>query len=366
MRCKPAIPAILRAVKDREWMRLAELRELFLSGEAGEDYWRSEHDLELYHRFFGQRIAWKWSCVLAELRSRGWHAPQGEFFDWGCGSGVALRSLLEDQGQAARSARLHDRSGRALEFARKQILATFPDLPLSSSPASADEAPALLLISHVLPELDEAGKDELAACASRSTAIIWIEDGSRSTSRKLCAMRDRLLEGGAFAPIAPCPHDAACGVLAAGQDEQWCHHFARPAGDVYTNADWSHFSRRLGIDRRSLPYSFLVLDRRPAAAGVGGEEQPSAAEGRTRGRIIGRPSMRKGHAMLHVCEAAGVRECRLLQRADKALFKDLKDCAGQTLAFTWKRDGERLSALERELPPLPDEADDEVAEQAGS
>src|SRR5207244_1564733 len=78
-------------------------------------------------------------------------------------------------------------------------------------------------------------------------------------SRRLIAIREELL--GPFHVVAPCPHQGRCGLLAPGNERHWCHHFAEPPAEAFQSADWRRFSTELGIDLRSLPVSFLVLDR---------------------------------------------------------------------------------------------------------
>ena len=79
-----------------DWPALDRLREGFLSGTAGAaDYWRSASDVASYDLTYAQRIGWKWDAVLAALALRGWKPPAGPLVDWGCGSGIAHRCVLE-------------------------------------------------------------------------------------------------------------------------------------------------------------------------------------------------------------------------------------------------------------------------------
>ena len=110
-----------------------------------------------------------------------------------------------------------------------------------------------------------------------------------------------------------------------GHERDWCHLFARPPAEVHTTGEWSEVHRELRIDLRSLPYSFLAL-RRAAV------EPPSGA------RLLGRPRFQKGRVLLDLCDAAGVETAPMLQRSDKALFKALKDTAGE-LVLMEREDG---------------------------
>src|ERR671925_1342359 len=79
-----------------DWAALDRLRDTFLAGErGGATYWTSRSDLENYDFTFAQRIAWKWDAVLRELKLRGWSPPSETLLDWGCGSGIAGRRVIE-------------------------------------------------------------------------------------------------------------------------------------------------------------------------------------------------------------------------------------------------------------------------------
>jgi hypothetical protein len=75
----------------------------------------------------------------------------------------------------------------------------------------------------------------------------------------------------------------------------------------------------MGIDLRSVPFSYLVLDRRPDPAPVASvpEEMPVV-------RLLGEPRMYKGYAKLFQCSSHGVDELVLQKRTDPPLFKRLE------------------------------------------
>ncbi|MEI9898477.1 MAG: hypothetical protein WDN28_32635 [Chthoniobacter sp.] len=75
-------------------------------------------------------------------------------------------------------------------------------------------------------------------------------------------MRERLRD--TFTPIAPCTHNVRCGMLTVKNAPHWCHHFARPPSAIFQDARWADFGKEIGIDLRSVPYSFLVLARTPS------------------------------------------------------------------------------------------------------
>jgi SAM-dependent methyltransferase len=324
-----------------DWRRLAQLRASFLGAEdrrAGTQiapYWTGERDLELYDATFGQRIAWKWRAVLHELDLRG-RMPTGELIvDWGCGSGTAARTYFAHvKAPAGTRAVVFDHWREASEFAREQLMAEQPQLDVSTERPREGCDPDVLLVSHVLDELGTSERRELLDVARRSRAVLWVEAGSRAVSRELSKLRDELL--GDFDVVAPCTHRAACGMLAAGNEENWCHHFARPPGEAFTTAHWRAFAEELGVDLRSVPYSFLALVRR----------SDTSAQSNANARLLGRPRMLKGRALIDVCDESGVRELQLLQRTDKALFKHLDDCAGEPLLYRIEVDDKRITSIE--------------------
>jgi SAM-dependent methyltransferase len=292
------------------WSALARLRAAFLDGSAGAaDYWQSESDLRSYDATFAQRIGWKWDYVLAELQRRGWSPPAGELLDWGCGSGIAHRAFLDHFGaDSVTRLNLWDRSTPALDYAQGRARAKFPGLPVHRGIPGAQ---AILLVSHVLTELAPVALDELLGLVARATCLLWIEPGTHAVSRALIAVRERLL--GTMRVVAPCTHAAPCGLLAAGNERHWCHHFASPPPAVFTDPDWGRFARLTGIDLRSVPLSFLVMDRR---------SPPPLSEGAV--RVLGRPRVYKAHALLLGCRAEGVTEGKLSQRDDPDQYRQLK------------------------------------------
>ena len=295
---------------DIDWSVLQRLRRTFLESPAGAgDYWQSETDLASYDATFAQRIGWKWDSVLEELRRRGWSPPRGELLDWGCGSGIASRAFLDQFGcEAVSGLNLWDRSALATSFAVKRSREKYPALETKTG---LTEAPAVLLISHVLTELTPEQIQALADFASSARAMIWVEPGTYDASLTLIAVRERLR--GRMSVIAPCTHQERCGILSPANGRHWCHHFAAPPPGVFTDGNWSKFARLMGIDLRDLPLSFLVLDQRPSLA------LPAGAT-----RVIGHPRVYKPHALLLSCDESGVGERKLTKRALPGQFKLLK------------------------------------------
>ena len=323
-----------------DWEILDRLRETFLTGDktAG-PYWHTITDLECYDFTYGERIGWKWDAVLAELKSRGWAPPAGgALLDWGCGSGIAGRRVLEAFG-AGHFSRLvlHDHSELAMDFAEHRAKQAFPGLAVERASVRflrSAEPIGLLVISHVVNELDEIARAELTELAARASAILWVEPGTHEVSRALGAWREKLRPR--FQIIGPCPHQATCGVLTAGNERHWCHFFAPPPTGVYADSDWVRFGQRAGIDLRALPYSFLALDGRPSTL----DTTPG------RSRIIREPQLFKGYAKIFNCDASGAAELTLQKRDAPGLLKRFKQDGAGTDFHRWTHENGRITKVD--------------------
>ncbi len=347
-----------------DWPALDRLRDRFLNSTAGAGvYWQKPEDLASYDFTYGERIGWKWDHVLRELRLRGWQptlsagqpgAKATTMLDWGCGSGIAARRVIEffaPENFAALA--VWDHSPLAADFAAEAAQKAFPNLPVSQvTPgflASADVG--LLVVSHVLNELSPEELDALRLLARRADAILWVEPGTHDVSRRLGTLREELRASG-FRVVAPCTHENECPIFALGNERHWCHFFAPPPPAIYADSNWVKFGQRAGIDLRSLPYSFIALDRAqlPAVPPVSDPSQLavgriSAAENNDPypdlSRIIGRPEHFKPYARLLNCDAAGLTDLELPKRADPALYKQLERTKAP-LVYRWCRDAHKI------------------------
>ena len=304
---------------------LRKLRTRFIERTAGErDYWKSAHELALYDATFGERIGWKWDAVLAELSARGWQPRSRRVLDWGCGSGIAGRRVLAEWPHIE-SLALHDRSSLARRFASERARTAHPQATLSEA---RDVGPGtLLVLSHVLSELPSSELPALLALSRQAGEIIWVEAGTHVDSRRLVSeVREALLPE--FSVVAPCTHQAQCGMLAGRNAPHWCHHFAPVPSAIFRDGKWVEFGRDLGIDLRSLPYSFLVLERPAAHA----QMPPDFS------RVIGRPREATGYCKVLSCQADGVSEFMLQKRDAPELHRAFhKGRAGSTYRWSIER-----------------------------
>lgn len=298
--------------QDPDWSTLERLRQGFLAGTAGQqDYWRSLKDLAAYDATFAQRIGWKWDFVLEDLASLDWKPPTGPILDWGCGSGIAARAFIDHLSiPTTQPVHFYDRSPIAMDFAVRRARERFPDHMIR---AGIPEAPGTVLLSHVLTELAPERVEALVASLDSATSILWVEPGTFAASLALIAIRERLRSR--FHLWAPCPHNHACGILAPGNESHWCHHFADPPAAVFTDPFWGRFAQFLGIDLRSVPVSYLVLDRR---APTGLDAGPKFC------RRLGRPEVNKVDMRFLGCSATGVSEIRFPKRSHPDLWRDAR------------------------------------------
>lgn len=289
-----------------DWSALARLRDGFLSGTAGtRDYWTNDTDLASYDATFAQRIGWKWDFVLADLGELGWTPPPGELVDWGCGSGIAARAFLDHFGtERTPRLRLVDRSPRAMDYAARRASERFPNLAVVRGASATNGAGATVLISHLLTELQPDQTEALLDQISEADTILWVEPGTYEASLALIAIRERLRER--FRPVAPCPHAESCGILRAGHESDWCHHFASPPSAIFTDSFWGRFANLVGIDLHSLPLSYLVLDRRPT---VPPSPPPFL-------RRLGHPKLQKADVRVLACAPDGAVANRDLSRRE--------------------------------------------------
>lgn len=318
--------------------RIARLREMFLEERRGkralDDYWRDPKDVEAYDAVLAERIGWKWDAALAECKDRGFSpADDDVVLDYGCGSGVAARRFLEHFG--AREILLHDRSVHAMTFAAKRIALDAPKTKARPLPSVRDVSPDVLLISHVLGELDDEGNDELLALIQRSKRVIIVEPGNRRVSRRLSKLRDDLLD--IFHVQAPCPHTGKCPSLFEHND--WCHFFATPPPEVFTDGYWARVARELNIDLRSLPYAFVALVNKSA-----GIETPEFDEDE---RLLGRADIQKHFAQIRSCTNEGIDLVEITKRHHAKLWRALKKRPEQI----------RFTLRDRDAPPADETPD---------
>jgi hypothetical protein len=200
------------------WQELQKLRDLYNSSNRalGHDYWVSYELLEAYDQTLGARIGWKWRSVFSDLTcfkdldlsvSRAIHVA-----DWGCGTAVATRQLLENCEKLPISkVTLIDRSAKATEFGESKVRETGFKGPITCETVLKEKVD-VLLISHVINELTPQARSALRKAIKLAQIIMWVEPGAKLQSQELAVWREQLIKKGARV-IAPCPHQKKCPLL---------------------------------------------------------------------------------------------------------------------------------------------------------
>lgn len=317
------------------WPALDRLRAKFIQGVPSDvSYWESTADLANYDFTYGERIGWKWDHVLRELQLREWRPQSRAVFDWGCGSGVAARRVIEFFGVANfDSLTVWDHSALACDYAAATAEEKFPSIRVAQATPgllSGSDPIGLLVVSHVLNELTPAALTELQMLITRADSVLWVEPGTHAVSRQLSGLRDSFRAS--FRIVAPCTHGNRCPVLLPENERHWCHFFAPPPSEIFADSNWVKFGQRAGIDLRSLPYCFVALDRTSTSTRVD----------ETLSRVIGRSEHFKPYARLLNCDASGLNELELPKRANPALYKELERSKAP-LVYRWQRNGAKIT-----------------------
>jgi ribosomal protein RSM22 (predicted rRNA methylase) len=226
---------------------------------------------------------------------------------------------------------LHDISPLAQGWAETRIRTQAPDVRVHSWDGVTPPADgALLLVSHVLNELPESATNKLTALARRFSRSLWVESGNHDDSNALVAMRERLRD--LFTPLAPCPHSGACGLLASGNAHHWCHFFSQVPSEVFQDRRWKMISEALQVDLRSMPFSYLYLERAAPRPATTGNET----------RVIGYPREYKGYMKALSCRVEGAREIMIQRRDHLELSKKIQKRKSGTW-FQWEVEKDRLT-----------------------
>ena len=219
--------------------------------------------------------------------------------DIGGGTGAAVWAAV-DAFPSLETITVLDQVSAALNFGAR-LASDSPAASLHSATwqtlriPTADPLPVadLVMASYVLAELPAAGQRALvdaAAAAASAGVLVLVEPGTPAGYERILAARTRLIEAGRTI-VAPCPHQQAC-PISPGRD--WCHFGAR--------VNRSALHRRvkdadLGYEDEKFSFLAAVLD------GSAVPDDPAVAPGG--GRILRRPTQRKGLAQLRLCTTAG-------------------------------------------------------------
>jgi ribosomal protein RSM22 (predicted rRNA methylase) len=187
---------------------------------------------------------------------------------------------------------------------------------LRDLPAAPRQRYDLVVIGHVLNELDAAGRALVIerAWALAAGVLLIVEPGTTAAFAVVRAARDQLLGAGSHT-LAPCAHDAPCPL--AGD---WCHFPQR-----LIRPEFQRRAREAPNAWEDTKYSYAAMAR-------------FAPDEPVWGRVIAQPTSNKAYAEALISERAGVRRYRGLKRHRDA-YRAMRDLA-------W---GDAL----REPPPAP-------------
>lgn len=176
----------------------------------------------------------------------------------------------------------------------------------------------LVTVSYVLVELAEATQRDLVSRAAAAAGLVVIvEPGTPAGYARVIAARDQLLALG-HRVLAPCPHESAC-PLAAGD---WCHFGVRVNRTALhrriKDADLSYEDEKFAYLATASPR--LDLGGTPlGGTSLGGT--PPARDG----RVIRRPTQRKGLVTLRLCRPDGTTSDRIVTKRNGELYRQARD-----------------------------------------
>ncbi|MGJ5179939.1 small ribosomal subunit Rsm22 family protein [Bradyrhizobium oligotrophicum] len=157
----------------------------------------------------------------------------------------------------------------------------------------------LVIASYMIGELTDSERSAVvdALWAKADDTLLIVEPGTPAGYQRIIAARDRLIAAGAHV-AAPCPHAAACPLIAP----DWCHFVQRLAR--------SRAHRELkgaDVPFEDEKFSFIALARAPVT------RRPAA-------RVLAPPLLNKVAVTAKLCEADGVARTIDIPRRNKPAF----------------------------------------------
>ncbi len=267
---------------------------------------RTETDIAAYAAY---RMPATYSAVRAALRGFSPAQPPETLLDIGGGTGAAVWAAL-DAFPALREITVLDQVDAALAFGKKLAFASassaFRSAVWRQHRFGVEPLPTadLATVSYVLGELAPAERRDLVTAAmAAAPVVVIVEPGTPAGYERIIEARTALIEAGRSI-VAPCPHQAACPIV-PGRD--WCHFGAR--------VNRSALHRRIkdaDLSYEDEKFSYVV--------GVPGEG--SSALG---GRVLRRPTQRKGLVSLHLCQPDGTIADRIVTKRHGDDYRRARD-----------------------------------------
>jgi ribosomal protein RSM22 (predicted rRNA methylase) len=259
-----------------------------------------------YAHYFTPLNSLKVRWVLEELKryDPGFFGAPRDALDYGCGCGAGLLGLA--QAGAAGTLRLFDIVREVREDIDFYFNAMRPPLSLEWVRTVRDEDRFdLILLSHVVSELGDPRPVLSLVDHLRSPGyLVVIEPADQANTLALQKLRDRLAAAGQTI-AAPCLHAAPCPML-RDDPKMWCcmeEPIERPRFV-------SEIDRRLGFEKSSVKFSYLVVTR-------GGRTLGDAA-GEGTWRLVGDIHRTKGRATGVFCGRSTELRAPVLLNRDRA------------------------------------------------
>lgn len=251
--------------------------------------------------YLAARLPATYAAVRAALEAvadvRPDFAPRS-LLDFGAGPGTVLWAA-RDSWPKIEAATLIEASAAIRAFGENFVQASGV-ARVDWQPTLAASTPhGLVTIAYVLDELDPAQRSSVLdrLWSLTGDTLLIVEPGTPAGWRRILDARTQLLKAGAHL-VAPCPHQAACPLVAP---------------------DWCHFSRRVARSRAHLSakdaevpwedekFIYLAVSRNATAL-------PSA-------RVIAQPRAGSGKVELKLCSADGSAKSALITRREGDRYK---------------------------------------------
>jgi ribosomal protein RSM22 (predicted rRNA methylase) len=306
-------------------------------------YRNNRRALAAYGLFFFPRAYERTRLALRECRARG-AAPDASrplrIVDLGAGTGAAGLACLQELSAWFPDTPLHldvvDCASAGINLSRSIFSAGRALWPRAAINEISGDARTheikpradIVLCSFAINEWMEQQPDEalFAWVAGQMRALkpggwlILLEPALHTAVERMERLRDKVAASGEGRIIAPCPHHAACPMLA--EKRGWCHEVR--AWPVPQSLRW--INRRLQRDVHLLKFSLLAL-----------ENSPRIPEAGSWMRLVSPVSREKGKYVCYGCGSDGkMHRCEWLTRnlseANEALSEALE--RGDRVAFT--------------------------------
>ncbi len=238
--------------------------------------------------------------------------------DLGAGTGAAAWAAAEAF-DSLRLFSLIEQDSRLIELGRKlaqeseQGSLRSADWSLANLNSVKEFQPHdLVVCSYALGEIDTAAASKIVKAAWQSAGhlLIVVEPGTTKGFAMVRAVRNQLIEAGAFL-AAPCPHSNVCPMPLDETD--WCHFSAR--------FDRTQLHRRLkggSLGYEDEKYSYIVASKQPVT--------PEAA------RVVRHPLRQPGFTQLQLCTPEGLQTLSITKRHKEAWKRARKTDWGDSFA----------------------------------